>query len=340
MDSPATIHAPGAAPGKGSRIWNVTWRFGLVLLGAVCAAFIICDAVRSGGDTKINIATSGVAVGTLVAFFADLVALYDGCREYIRATIDSLQKLKANFWKAWASVTAIIIGFWAWVGPSGPDPWFIVYTSQAAPPPPETRRIAAIPALFVKDATADWTQGVAFEQEELDVSLKAFERIFAAFRACGSVTGKKPVDLTITGYASSRKFDDMTELDSNLYNVETANRRAWNAYCFAAGQVPVNLVNVGDWPGARWSCGETPLAPDGARAPIDVRVTYWPRNQAGFESMMRARPIQDWPHEILSKEPVPSEELDRRVDFYLNHAGACQVEGTSGAPITVASATN
>jgi hypothetical protein len=79
--------------------------------------------------------------------------------------------------------------------------------------------------------------------------------------------------------------------------------------------------------------------PAGTGAPIKVHLTRWADTTSGFEDMMRARPIQDWPKDITETQRRFSEELDRRVDFYLNRAGACQIERPPSSPATIAANT-
>ncbi len=321
------------------RVWALSWRIMVVGFGAWFSAELIYDAVKAGGSTKINIATTGVAASTLVAFFADFVALYEGCASFLKGIADTLKDLNKQFWKAWVSLTLIFLSAIAWASPTmNPEPWIIVYSNQ--PALFTERRISTVPALFKRDATLDWTRGIAFNDEELDVSVSAIGRILSAYAACGSVMDKPQVEMTIKGYASSRQFENVTLKDSNLLNVETANRRAWNAYCFTAGSVPVDLMNPSDWKGQKWACPNAMSPTMNAVAPIKIRVTYWPDTQSGFEAMTKERPIQDWPDNISETQKRFSEELTRRVDFYLNHAGACQVPTAPVASIAANTATN
>src|SRR5687768_8293015 len=97
----STTGSSPLSPTEGARILAVVWRFLLVVSGSYFAAVLMYGAVKTGGNTMINVATSGVAASVLVAFFSDILALFSGCRAYIKGKQESLNGLTNSFWKAW-----------------------------------------------------------------------------------------------------------------------------------------------------------------------------------------------------------------------------------------------
>src|SRR5690348_4159470 len=176
------------------RVWALSWRIMVVGFGAWFSAELIYEAVKAGGNTKINIATTGIAASTLVAFFADFVVLFEGCGSFVKGLTDSLKDLNKQFWKVWVSFTLIFLSAISWASSTViPEPWVIVYSNQ--PALFTEHRISTVPALYKRDATPDWTHGIEFNDEELDVSVPAIGRILSAYAACGSVKDRPQVEM-------------------------------------------------------------------------------------------------------------------------------------------------
>jgi hypothetical protein len=313
-----------------ARFLKVIWRWLLVVAGSASAGTVIFGAVHTGSEKAITVATTGVAVTVLIAFFADIMGLLSGCHAYLQGHSDSLKPLTSGFWKAWGALTTIVIALYAFEASrsetptkQGTEPWFIVYSNQPAGP---VQRLSTIPALYLNNADhKTWDRGISFNKDELDVSVKAFERIFAAFKTCGSVPNKPPVHLQIVGFSSSKEFAGArNEHESNRLNAETADRRAWAAYCFARDQVNITLINKSDWPTSEWKCPNPTSQAPGVGRPITVDLVYWTQDDQGYGAMMERRPLQDRPVGISDEQKSDPEELDRRVDFNVIHAGACQ----------------
>jgi hypothetical protein len=322
------------------RYLNVVWRWLLVVGGAASAGWIIFNALHSARQSAIALATTGVAVATAIAFFSDIMGLLHGCRAYLDGLTDSLQSLTSGFWKSWGSLTAIVVALYAFEAdrhelPAGtPDPWYVVYSNR--PAPDDGPRLATISALYAKSAVHNarnqWTTGVSFTQTEIDVSLKGLRRIMEALKACGSVPNEPAVELKIEGFASSKEFGDPKTPDekkqSDEFNVDAANHRAWAAYCFAKDAIGAQLLNTRDWPESKWACGAssatttTPGLTD--RNPVSITVHHWRNDGEGFAQMMTARMFIDRPPGLPEDQGRAPEELDRRVDFEIVKAGACE----------------
>jgi hypothetical protein len=310
------------------RVLDVAWRWVLVLVGAGSFAAFIAANVGTVDDTAVNLATTGVAASAVVAFLADLIALFRICWRHIKGEdAKNLKDATPSFWKAWATLTTIIMAANAWLRPADPpairpDPWFVVYSAGQSAEPPVVARRAMFPVLYANSADhTTWVKGVSFTKEEIDVSVNALDRIFAGYQACGSVSDQPPVQLEIVGYASSKEFDGVERPQSNILNVEAANRRAWEAYCFVADRAEVQLANGDQWRNRK--CAK-PLRPQqGTRPEVIVTVNRWSEDQEGFQKMTQASPLNDRPPGIPKEERDP-EELNRRVDFNVIHAGACQ----------------
>jgi hypothetical protein len=319
-----------------ARFLNVIWRWFLVVAGSASSGTVIFGAVHTGAGTAVTVATTGVAVTVLIAFFADIMGLLAGCRAYMRGHSDSLKPLTSGFWKVWGSLTTIVIALYAFEASRSqsttqhaadpvPDPWYVVYSSR---PPPDGFRLSTISVLYANSADRNqWLTGVSFTQKEIDVSLRGLGRIMAAFAACGSVPAAPLVQLKIEGFASSKEFGepktDNERLESDTLNVEAANRRAWAGYCFAKEHTGAQLVNFKDWQGSQWTCPASKKLAAG-RIPVSAEVTRWANDEQGFRQMMGARKYLDRPQDIPDEHKRDPEELDRRVDFSVIHAGACE----------------
>lgn len=313
------------------RLFDVAWRWFLVLVGATSVATVIGANVGTANDTAINVATTGVAASVVVVFLTDLIALFRICGRHLKgAQASHLQDATPAFWKAWASLITIMLAVSAWLRPAEAtpvraDPWFVVYSTAQPVEPPAAPRRGMFPVLYANSADRHgWETGVSFTKDQIDVSVKALDRIFAGYQACGSASDGPPVQLEIVGYASSKEFDGVLPAESDTLNVEAANRRAWAAYCFVADRAEVQLSNSELWRDRK--CSNHIRQQRGSRPEIVVTVNRWSEDKDGFEKMADARPLDDRPPGIPKDERDP-EELNRRVDFHVIHAGACQKPG-------------
>jgi hypothetical protein len=313
------------------RFLHVVLRLLLVLVGAYIAAWAILKFVVEA-KPHLWIAASGVAVATLIGYGADLAALFKGCRAYVRDASTELKTLAPLFWKGWAALTTIFLVVFCFADPPGlqpikdkPLPYYVFYG-----PAPARRgnQLGMFPVFYANNADKQhWKIGIEFTQSELDVSLDGLERIVKGWDACGSRDGKA-VQLRILGFASSKDFEN--DPDTNLLNVQTANRRAWAAYCFVASKAPTQLQHEDKWASAPYARCPDRLNAD--KPHILVEMEPWSVDDAGFKAMSGERPVVDHPADLKSEAP---EELARRVQFELISLGVCQrPEVASGSTMT------
>jgi hypothetical protein len=307
---------------QNGRVLVVVGRCLFVLAGAICAGALIHHFLTDR-TLAINLAATGIAAGTIIAFMGDTVALMHTCAAYVRGEKPSLSDVAPAFWKSWASLTAIVAAILNWSIPtaSANEPWMVIYS----PGDGTHNREALYPVFYTNNADrSNWSTGISFEQAELNTSLDSLKKILNGLKHCGSAVAGTHVQLDVAGFASSKEFDGVSRENSNLLNVETANRRAWAAYCFVASHTPSRLTNADSWDD--FSCQD---ALQTSAPALMIHVRRWPNSQGGFKQMMRERPLRDrLPR--LAHLSADAEVLTRRVDFSLVDAGSCSIAPSDG----------
>lgn len=356
------------------RIGYVLYRWVLVLIGSVGVGWLVHGMLRGGLMIPIELPTTGIAIAAVCAFAGDLMALMNACGMYIRGDVARPGEMVNGFWKAWGTATTMFLAVFSYVVPvSGVpipapmvaavpapadepappklgDPWLVVYSTQA-PPPAVRPRLSTIPVFYrnnaapetAKLAKANLVPGVSFAKEELDVSIDGLQRIVAALATCGSVPGGPATELEVAGYASSKEFVDTSgapQADTDLRNARIANRRARAAFCYLGSLTPVQLANGADWEGYEDGpeCGgvKKTAGYKADAAPLQVTVRHWEESRGGWQEMMDSRKFVDRPAGVAQSTFSDPEELNRRVDIHVLHAGACSAP-VPAAPVAAPS---
>jgi hypothetical protein len=88
----------------------------------------------------------------------------------------------------------------------------------------------------------------------------------------------------------------------------------------------VQLANGTDWEGYEDGpeCGVKKSASYKTDAtPLQVTVRHWEESRSGWQEMMDSRKFVDRPAGVAQSAFSDPEELNRRVDIHVLHAGAC-----------------